>query len=508
MRLVLFQRKRANRQRFPSTRFPLKRVTRLLVPDSSLVLLLQAAEAVQPAQIAEPPVASQESTVATVVPQPITPPAGAKPSIHTGDHVVKATTGPSAIASQSIHHAGAAGISHEYPTTTEAIQSGRSLSRLRACRNRSESHYDRREAGQGQGPHCRRLPSQWCWDFLIIAASFFAVDAMGSKKKEEELFKLMEQAADPTTTDIMMSGENVKGLLDTAASSDYDENKLAVYQTLLLSSANDGTDIDKEIADYATSKDLNDQVRVKMFQVLGKRGSEVAVPYLLKFAQSSKEEKAVVAALNATGKSLQVRDLDVLFKMIASTKSADVRAAAERTAKRFLVGQNSNSAAAKDLLKAFRGSLEPQPRESFLRLLGATGAPEAETAIDEALSSDEKTLKISGYAALVNWKDTSMFQKQFEAASAEKEKFLRTLAFDSLIDFLAGDADFGKSRKKLWTQVSTDLRDSREKKKFISTLARGSEDWAMALVEPLTKDPNDDTSFLAEKALEAMARRK
>lgn len=232
------------------------------------------------------------------------------------------------------------------------------------------------------------------------------------------------------------------------------------------------------------------------------------MPYLMKFAKGSNEESSVVAAIDATGKNVASRHLGDFYKLISSSKSADVRASSERAVRRYLDGQTNNSTAAKDLLKAFKGSMNAAPREAFLRLLGATGASQAEEAIEEALSSEQNSLKVSGYAALSNWRDDSLFERHFEALKEEKEQFLRGHAFDALVKFLSGDAEFDeKSEVRMWTSLSKELQDEREKKEFISTLARGSEEWALALIEPFTQDPDEKTSFLAERALEAMRAR-
>ena len=320
---------------------------------------------------------------------------------------------------------------------------------------------------------------------------------MGNRGDEQELEKLMQQAANPTVSEVSLTTKNVEGFLSAASALDFDKDKGAVYQTLYLGRSTDGLDIDKKIAEFAATEKLNEQVRTKLFQVVGKRGGKSAMPSLMKFAKTSEEEDSVVAAIDATGKNVESHHLVEFYKLISSSQAVDVRAASERAVKRYLDEQGSNSLAAKELLVSFKGSLDSAPRESFLRLLGATGSSEAEEALEEALSSDENTLKIAGYTALSNWRDASFFERHLESLKNEDEKFLRGHAFDSLIKFLSGDADFNEKKRMMWTGLSKDLRDSREKKEFINALARGREVWAIALVEPFVKDPDEKTSFLA-----------
>ncbi|MGJ8726535.1 MAG: serine/threonine protein kinase [Roseibacillus sp.] len=467
----------------------------------------------------EPPTQSVSSGVKMVIPQAITPPEGAKPSIHTGAQVVRATTGPVPVHAAQ-YTTPVAPVTPEVAqvppppqpqlTTQLAAQLSQTspMSTDSSTPTSAPSPSNQLKSAKGSG-NAVRIAIAAVLGVAIIISGVLLMNVMGTSKKEKELQDLMLQATDPTVSEIPLSKEHLEGFLSASAEVDFDKDKGAVYQTLYLSSSTDGTNIDRRIAEFASTGKLNEQVRTKLFQVVGKRGDEAAVPYLLKFAKESKEKDAVVAAIDATGKNLSGRHLSDLYKLISSSPSVDVRGASERAVKRYLVAQTNNSPAAKDLVTAFKGSMEKGPRETFLRLLGATGAPEAAEAVEEALSSSDNSLKVSAYAALANWRDDSLFEQHIGAMRGENETFLRSHAFDSVISFLKGDAEYDDgSEKKMWQALSKELKDSREKKEFISILARGSENWAMALIEPLTKDSNDDTSFLAEKALEAMERRK
>lgn len=464
------------------------------------------------ASAAEPSAgAPLEAPSRAVIPQPIVPPEGAKPSIHTGVQMVRATTGPVPLhaAQQAIP---VVPVAVAVPAPPQSPQPEPQIPIPTPQQSMPESTpHPVQVSMPGKGSRNMGLKVAVAAVLLIaiVFATILLVDATGNKKKKEELQALMDKAADPTTTEIPISEEQLEGFLASAASIDFDTEKGAVYQTLYLGKATDGIDIDKRIAEFAATETISEQIRSKLFQVVGKRGNSSSVPFLMKFATGSGDEDSTVAAIDATGSNLESFHLTELYKLISNSSSADVRAAAERAVKRYLVAQTSNSVAAKDLLKAFKNSVDPKAREAFLRLLGATASSEAEEAVEAALSSDENTLKISGYAALANWRDDSLFERHFEAMKGEDEKFLRSHAFDSMITFLKGGAEFSEeSDQKMWALLSTDLRDEREKKEFISTLARGTEDWAIALIEPLTNDANEKTSFLAEKALESMERRK
>ena len=445
------------------------------------------------------PAAKEETgTVPVAVPQPITPPPGAKPSVHTSAQVVRATGS----VQTAQFNTPAAPVT---PEVAQVPQPPQPPQPAQPAQNQSSVTAVKPVKGSGNAV---RIAIAAVLTVAIVVIGILLVDVMGKQDEKKELQGLMQQAADSSVTDISLSRKHVEGFLAAASALDFDSEKGAVYQTLYLGSSIDGTDIDKRIAEFATTENITEQVRVKLFQVVGKRGGKSAVPFLMKFAKSSNEEDSVASALDAIGKNIAGEDLNALYKIISSTQSANVRAAAERAVKRHLQGQTNNSIAARDLVVAFQSSMESKPKETFLRLLGVTGSSQAEDAVEEALSSDDNTLKVSAYAALANWRNDTLFDRHLESMIGEEEKFLRGHAFESLLTFLSGDAEFDEaSEKKMWTALSKELQDELEKKKFISTLARGSEDWAIALIEPFRKDAHEETSFLAERAIEAMKNR-
>ncbi len=437
---------------------------------------------------------AQASGVPVVVPQPITPPGGA-PTPITGAQTSRVITGPvSAITGQV-----SASIGAPSSQTGQILSSGLGGATSQAIPGKS-----------AKGNSAVKIAAASVLGVAIVVTTVLLVDVMGTRDAEKELEGLMAQAADPTVTEIPLSEKNVESFLAAASSVDFDPEKGAVYQTLYLGrSTTNGFDLDKRVAEFASSTNLSEQIRTKLFEVVGKRGEESSMPFLLKYATDGEDNGSVVAALNATGQNVETDHLDVLYRIISTTDSPDVRSAAERAVKRHLEGKTNNSRVARDLLKAFENSLDSKPKETFLRLLGASGDPQAKGAVSAALASDENTLRVAAYAALANWRDTSLFETHLKALRGESDKFLRSYAFDSLVKFLVGKVDLVNYEKKaMWTAVSSELKDEREKKEFIGALGRGSEAWALELIRPFTKDSNEDLSFYAERAIEAIKGRR
>ena len=339
----------------------------------------------------------------------------------------------------------------------------------------------------------------------VIITAVLLSSALGGKKDEEGLLDLMKLAAKPTTTEVIMTEEQVDLLLAKAAKLDFDKDKGLIYQTLFLAKTVDGTDVDGKIAEFATTKRLSEQVRQKLFQVLKRRESPNVVDSLLTFATRSTENKSVVAALDATGKNLRESNLSVLIELIATSESSDIRRAAEKGAKRLVEAEKGNSSVSEALARAFKNALEAAPRQAFLRVLGAAGGSEAARVISDALESDDTATRISAFAALQGGGNPATFNQLYGAATKEKNPQVRGTAFESLLSYSKNSTDLSPDdQRKMWTKVASNLRDSGEKRKFIAAIATVRTSWAAFLVRPLTSDADDDVSFRAEKALQVL----
>lgn len=342
----------------------------------------------------------------------------------------------------------------------------------------------------------------------IIVTAIVLLSRQQSNEKKEDLQKLLNQAANPTVSAISVTQKEVDNLLAYASSIGFSDNKLAVYQALYLAESTDGTDIGERVARYGAKETMNEEVRVKLFEVVGRRSDESAVPLLLDYAKDGQETKPVVAAINAASRNLSSRDLMILYELISFSSSDDIRAAAERAASRFIAAQESTAVLTRDLLASYKQANGATIQQTYLRLLGVTGNERALEALESALQSENEGLKVAAYTAFGSWRDDSFFDEHLSAMSAETTTFARTQAFDSVIAFLTSDANRGADNAaKLWKQLGEKLQNSSEKSKFITSLARNPTAWGLELVKPFKTDSDDDVSFLAEKATDSIENR-
>lgn len=470
-------------------------------------------------QTSDPMSSNEENNTPKTVPLAITPPEGAKPSVHTGAQIVRATTGPVPYHSQPVPAPAPA----QPAVVAQALPPGISPPKLAqpvpstvisAAPPTTEAGPRGTEPAvvipaTGLRSTAAKATIAVLLTLAIAFASWFLVDRVQTNKRNQALQDLLNKAANPTAATVPMNREQVDQLLGVAGSSSFNKDKLAVYQALYLASSTDDVDIDQRIARYAAKQDLNEEVRVKFFQVLEKRGNDSGVSTLIEYAAESNEERSVVAALTAVSKNLRERDLQELYKLISFSDSPEVQGAAERAVKTYAIAQDNTTIITRDLAKAYKAASESRARQAYLRLLGATGNERAVDTLKDALESKDESLKVAAYSAFGSWRDDSLFEEHLAGMASESTKFVRAHAFDSMLTFLLGDLDVTRDREQeMWELFSKEVQDDREKREFISKIARSSTDWRIELVRPYLTDPNEEISFLAEKAVESLNRRK
>lgn len=451
---------------------------------------------------AQATVSPPQSTVAqSPTPTTIVPPEGSKPSVQTGAQIVRALTGPIPFHSPPLPTSEATVSQNPIPPTPPEDSAP-----VPAAPEKKVVAPLAPQSGMRSTAAKATIIT-----FLVLGIIFATVVLLSTKRsndKKAELQSLLDQAASPTTSEILVTSDEVDNLLSFASSIGFSDKKLAVYQALYLAKATDGTGIDERVARYATKQPMNEEVRMKLFQVAGRRGDQSAVPLLLDYAKNSNETKSVVAAIEAASGNLSLRDLEILYSLISFSAANDIRAAAERAATKFIAAQTNTTIVTRDLLSAYKQSDDAVIQQAYLRLLGVTGNESALEALQSALQSEDENLKVAAYTALGKWRNLDFFEEHFAAMSAETSTFIRAQAFESLFALLTSDANREAEKSPaLWARLGEDLQNPNEKTQYITRLARNPTPWGLELVRPFLKDPDDDVSFLAERAVTSIENR-
>lgn len=341
----------------------------------------------------------------------------------------------------------------------------------------------------------------------VLVTAVVLYQKIANNKDQEELQVIANLAADPSTEEIPLTKAKLNAILNHIGSPGFDKDKGTFYQALSLATLTEGSGLNREIAQFATKKNLSEEIRVRLFQVLNKRGADDVVTRLVTYAGETSESRAGEAALQAASKGITQFEVPELLKIISFGSDRSIRLAAEKALMRYAESQGRGpvTVLANNINQAYEAALDSEAKQSFLRLLGATGMKSAQPTINDALTGDDRTLKIAAFTALQNWPNDELFELHLEALNDESDKVLRAQVFETIINFLKKSEADDLANK--WKAVSVSLRNDTEKRALITALASNYNDrWAIELVEIFREDANDDVSYLAERALERMNR--
>ena len=173
----------------------------------------------------------------------------------------------------------------------------------------------------------------------IVIGFFIAGIVMIGKSggdSNKEMQALLEKASNPLQTELAMNSSQLDSLLTSYPETSDSGAKQNIERALLLAKAADGKDVDLEIANFATqSNKLAEEDRVKLFQVLERRGNTSPRQVLVEFVDNSSEHDAVVAALKATRGHISEAGVSTLLNLISNSPSKQVRKAAEQTVAQY-----------------------------------------------------------------------------------------------------------------------------------------------------------------------------
>ena len=346
---------------------------------------------------------------------------------------------------------------------------------------------------------------------LIIIVGTLVGSKISTNKENRHITALLAPLEDPSAKDIPITEKDAKKLLNRVSLPGVDSERQAIYQLLSLAKSNDGSNLDLEITTYATDlkRQMSRDHRKNLFKVVQMRKNQSSFRHLLQFAKESQDPELISAALKAAEPLATEADVSSLLGIIQFSENRQVRETAEaaiaslasrRTSKRFL----SNA-----ILNLYDSAPSGEIRHTYLRLLGTAGGEQANEIALNALQSDVKEDRLASIAAIRNWADDSMLPHLFEFISEQDEPFLRTQAFTAAHSSLSSKRKrLLDEQQNLWTQLSDLAQAQQEKLLVIRSLANRTDDWAFTIVNDLKKDQDQRVSKQATRAVEHMQKRR
>jgi serine/threonine protein kinase len=433
---------------------------------------------------ANPPdtVDMSEATKSKSAPQPLTPPQGSKPSVHTSTQAIPEAA---PAVTQTIAPA------QPVPTRSPAAQAGPPVKRKLS--------------------NAAKSTIAAIMGIVVVLMVWYLLDRSGKNRETQLYNEMITQAAKGDATEVPVNSIKLKILLDSAANTGLNEQRQTIYKALLLAKPTDGTDVDARIVEFATRTEMLPDVReVLIRDVLRMRKNAAVVPALMAYARSTQDPRAAVSAIEAVRFMAGEEQFDEFLGVLQSTSNDQIRNAVEDTLAQVIKKSTSRDSLATRLAAAYASSLNENVRHSLLRLLGRCGGEKALDTVKAALAGEDTALQYAAINALGAWGDDTGLPILTEFLATTKSEGHRSKAFDAALKFVSDPSrkHTSETDKVHWTLLKQHARTRGEQEKVIQGLFNLDDDWALELLKEYTKSEDEGIVDYAEKAIRAVEERK
>ena len=347
----------------------------------------------------------------------------------------------------------------------------------------------------------------------IILAGVIYKGKSDETARTERINEIAAAFSDPDNlpTDIPLSSGDVQLLLDELRSGGVKDNmaRPTYLQALNIGKATDGVDISAQVANYARDVGMTGALRVKLFQVIGARGDESALPALIEFAQTTDDTAAGQGALNAAKQMATTSNFESLLTIITNSANASIKNSAVDVLNKVISASKDPSAYSKAIMGSYNNTADTDAKTALLRLMGSAGGDEASNLVSKTLDADDPKMKVAAIFALRNWPNDSQFDTLFGFASDEQDDRIRAEAFQGLISFLKAHPELGEDDKAVyWEDVASIATGETEQRMVVDAMVSQTGGWADDVLDYFIESGDTDkVQFRAEKAKIALADR-
>ena len=348
---------------------------------------------------------------------------------------------------------------------------------------------------------------------LAVALGLAIIVFLGGneeRKDTERLNNLLKPFNNDTDQpqDIPVTKEDLDTLLKHAAvhRTTKKNERPTLFSALKIAVATDSTDVDARIADYILNTQMTEDVRGKLLRVLQLRAQDSALPGLLQFASQTTSESSGRAALSAINRIAGPEDFNDVLTVALNSSVNGVRIDAINTLVGIVKNARGRERFITPAVSAYNAATEPSVREGLLRLLGAIGGTTAEEEISKAIEGSSDTMRLAAVRALQNMPGDNVFDRLFEFTEEQSSGTLRSEGFSALIAYLterAGEISEGDLETN-WSEMVSLAETEKEKSRIISALQDMETNWALRQVEYFID--NEDSDRIIDRAERAKER--
>jgi len=500
----------------PATSGETPKRPRLIIPGS----VVEKAPAAPVVAVPEK-VTTDDPVKTQTAPQPLTPPDGFKPSVHTSPGIapqesppaiavvptpvpaspVKAATG-GLISAKAAPVVGSPAVKQQIGTQprTAATTPGSQIT-LGGAPVKKKSM-----------DNSMKVTIAVVLGIAALLLGYYLLKQSGKNTQAKIYNAMIAEAAKPDASEVLVNASKLKLLLDTTISLSANEQRTTVYKALILAKATDATNVDLVIAEFATQRPMISDIRKALIsQVIGQRKNPSTVPTLMAYAKSTDDTSAATAALKAVSNMADDSHFQQLLDFIQSSTNPSMRQAAEEAVVVIIKKSSNRAQLGSTLTTAYKSSTNEAARHSMLRLLGRTGDKSALDIVTQLLATNEIKEQIAALLALAAWGDESAFPVLMDFLSKTTDLSLRERAFDSTFKFITRtDLERDTStRGNQWKALAAEAKLQMEQDKIVRELALNEKDeWVIPLVEKYVNESEYDRVIdLSERALDRLRER-
>lgn len=251
-------------------------------------------------------------------PQPLQPPQGSRPSVHTTSQVLVAPAGGNpADQPAPVVYA---------PSPTRA--GGGAVTGPTATRQGPAVTYRK-------PPMTNRAKMTWAAIIAVagIAGAGIYLTEAAKRNQQQVIRKIIADAADPSLPRLPVTGSQFRSLLNGLKNPAPDIDPQAIYRVLRIADATDSANLDLELAQFAISPQLKPDVRAGLFrEVIRRREKREGASLIAEFARTTTDNESAEAALRSILTAAGDAEFPTLIDIILTSKSPAVRTAAKATA--------------------------------------------------------------------------------------------------------------------------------------------------------------------------------
>jgi len=358
---------------------------RLIIPGSGpATQALAKAKLVQTSQVTT--LAGEAATISQTVPQPLAPPEGFKPSVHTSDEPPSTQKLPPSTqslgqatqaagpATQKLQGVPVATPGHPKPAAATARPTGRSASPAKQAGRTAKSAKTGVSAESGGKSKLILLAA-----YLVVVAGLVGllywqlVKPRLDIKHVDEILAQAEKTEPPAKMKVSSSDLD---LLLSVMKSDSETKIASAVKGLTQAEASDSTDVDTRICDFITKYgDLPLTVKEDLIdKVLKTRHNPVILPTMMKLAASSKEPEVASAALRAARDLAGDSEFPAFLKLLETNDDERVRDGAEANLETVIKKSKKAADLAKKITNSRESNVKPKVQDALRRLSGVCDA--------------------------------------------------------------------------------------------------------------------------------------